>query len=76
MTDAPADADARRTVRPVICYPTDTLPQPDMALYTRDDDDLDIHHLVTGMAEADPGGAARFIEAPDNRDFFYLLRRE
>ena len=30
---APADADARRAVKPVICYPTDTLPPPDMALY-------------------------------------------
>ncbi|WP_300035963.1 DUF1989 domain-containing protein [uncultured Roseobacter sp.] len=30
----PADADARRAVPPVICYPTDTLPQADMALYT------------------------------------------
>jgi len=29
----PADADARRAVRPVICYPVDNLPQPDMALY-------------------------------------------
>ena len=27
----PADADARRAIKPVICYPTDTLPQPDMA---------------------------------------------
>jgi uncharacterized protein YcgI (DUF1989 family) len=33
MTDEPADADARRAVEPVICYPTDTLPRPDMALY-------------------------------------------
>ncbi len=30
---APADAQARRAVAPVICYPNDTLPQPDMALY-------------------------------------------
>jgi uncharacterized protein YcgI (DUF1989 family) len=30
---APADADTRRTVKPVICYPVDTLPLPDMALY-------------------------------------------
>lgn len=29
----PADAQARRAVKPVICYPTDTLPQPDMPLY-------------------------------------------
>lgn len=33
MTNAPADADARRAVAPVICYPTDTLPQPDLRLY-------------------------------------------
>jgi len=35
MTDitTPKDADARRAIAPVICYPTDTLPQPDMALY-------------------------------------------
>ncbi|MDO5756127.1 MAG: DUF1989 domain-containing protein [Rhodobacterales bacterium] len=32
MTE-PEDAAARRAVPPVICYPTDTLPQPDMALY-------------------------------------------
>jgi uncharacterized protein YcgI (DUF1989 family) len=33
MTTAPPDAQARRDVAPVICYPTDTLPRPDMALY-------------------------------------------
>lgn len=30
---APADADARRAVQPVICYPVDTLPAPDLDLY-------------------------------------------
>lgn len=30
---APADAAARRAVTPVICYPNETLPQPDLALY-------------------------------------------
>ena len=30
---APADAAARRAVKPVICYPNETLPKPDMALY-------------------------------------------
>lgn len=30
---APADADARKAVKPVICYPVDTLPLPDMAQY-------------------------------------------
>ena len=29
----PADADARRAIKPVICYPTETLPKPDIALY-------------------------------------------
>ena len=29
----PADAAARRAVKPVICYPHDSLPQPDLALY-------------------------------------------
>ncbi|MGR3760428.1 urea carboxylase-associated family protein [Roseobacteraceae bacterium NS-SX3] len=33
MTKAPADAEARRAVRPVICYPNDTLPEPDLVLY-------------------------------------------
>lgn len=32
-TPAPEDAAARRAVAPVICYPTDGLPAPDMALY-------------------------------------------
>ncbi|MEP0962371.1 MAG: DUF1989 domain-containing protein [Roseobacter sp.] len=30
----PADADDRRAVNPVICYPVQTLPAPNMALYT------------------------------------------
>lgn len=29
----PPDAETRRGVAPVICYPTETLPQPDLALY-------------------------------------------
>ena len=33
MTHAPQDAAARKAIAPVICYPTETLPQPDMALY-------------------------------------------
>ncbi len=35
MTMTPSDAAARRAVRPVICYPTETLPAPDLALYRR-----------------------------------------
>jgi len=33
MSDIPADAGARRAVRPVVCYPDDTLPVPDLRLY-------------------------------------------
>ncbi|NVO26601.1 DUF1989 domain-containing protein [Donghicola sp. C2-DW-16] len=33
MCTTPDDADARRAIPPVICYPVETLPQPDMALY-------------------------------------------
>lgn len=31
--DAPADATARRAIAPVVCYPPDTLPRPDLAAY-------------------------------------------
>jgi len=31
--ETPADADARRAVAPVLCYPTGTLPVPDLATY-------------------------------------------
>lgn len=31
--EAPQDADKRRAVQPVICYPVETLPAPPMALY-------------------------------------------
>ena len=31
----PNDANTRRAVKPVICYPVETLPQPDMALYAQ-----------------------------------------
>src|SRR6056297_515266 len=33
MTKPPPDAEARRAVEPVICYPTETLPLPDLDLY-------------------------------------------
>lgn len=33
MTNPPADADTRRAVPPVICYPVETLPKPDLSLY-------------------------------------------
>lgn len=33
MSQAPADADARRAIKPVICYPNETLPAPQLDLY-------------------------------------------
>jgi hypothetical protein len=33
MSGAPKDAEARRAVEPVICYPVESLPQPDLPLY-------------------------------------------
>lgn len=51
-----------------------------LAVYTREADEIETRHLVSGMAEADPRGGGgrvpRFIAAPDNRDFFYLVRPE
>ena len=35
MIHAPEDADTRRAIEPVICYPNDTLPVPDLELYAR-----------------------------------------
>ena len=35
MALPPEDAAARRAIKPVICYPNDTLPIPDLALYRR-----------------------------------------
>lgn len=32
-TEAPPDAAARKAVKPVICYPVETLPRPDLAAY-------------------------------------------
>ncbi|WP_238364101.1 urea carboxylase-associated family protein [Mesobacterium pallidum] len=33
MSTPPSDAEARRAIAPVICYPTETLPRPDLSLY-------------------------------------------
>lgn len=53
-----------------------------MALYPEieDDDWIEAEHLVPGMASIDQqtraGVIPRFVGFADNRDFFYLLRRE
>ncbi|UWR14519.1 DUF1989 domain-containing protein [Sulfitobacter sp. M368] len=56
MITTPIDAEARRTIKPVICYPVETLPQPDMALLTRARQDL----RKTGEALVQPRDAATF----------------
>ncbi|MGH1577280.1 urea carboxylase-associated family protein [Planktotalea sp.] len=35
MSNIPTDADARRAIPPVVCYPVETLPKRDLALYQR-----------------------------------------
>jgi hypothetical protein len=52
-----------------------------MALYFHDGEELEAQHLVQGMAEVDVRGSRgtripRFVSAPDNRDFIYLVRRD
>jgi hypothetical protein len=47
LSPAPADAEARQAVRPVICYPPETLPVPDMALYRAAREGLQLVTSVT-----------------------------
>jgi hypothetical protein len=51
-----------------------------LALYTRKDDEIAVQHLIRGMEVLDKSSDGqmipRFIGFPDNRDFFYLVRRE
>jgi hypothetical protein len=50
-----------------------------LALYTHRDGRLVVQHLIDGMSEVDRKGGAqlapRFLGFPDDRDFFYLVRR-
>ncbi|HVW69393.1 MAG TPA: hypothetical protein VHB68_10490 [Steroidobacteraceae bacterium] len=50
-----------------------------LAVYTRQRGQLLVQHLIQGMAEVDRKGgeqwAPRFLGFPDDRDFFYVLRR-
>jgi uncharacterized protein YcgI (DUF1989 family) len=47
ITPAPRDAAARKAVAPVICYPVETLPRPDLAAYRAVRDDLELVGRVT-----------------------------
>lgn len=50
------------------------------ALYTHKNAQVSVQHLIAGMSEVDRKGgdrlAPRFLSFPDDRDFFYLLRKE
>jgi hypothetical protein len=51
-----------------------------LALYVHEGTQLVVEHLVESMAQFDKSSDSttipRFLGSPDNRDFFYLLRRE
>jgi hypothetical protein len=50
------------------------------ALYSLKDGKIAVQHLIEGMAEVDRKGgdelAPRFLSFPDDRDFFYLTRKQ
>lgn len=47
LTAAPADAEDRKAIAPVICYPVDSLPRPDLAAYRALRDSLTLVERVT-----------------------------
>ena len=51
-----------------------------LAIYRRSGSQLFLDHLVKGMSEVEKSGPngpiPRFLGYPDNRDFFYLMRRD
>jgi len=51
-----------------------------LAIYVVREGETMIEHLVQGMAQIDKkvagGSQARFLQVPDDRDFFYVVRRE
>jgi uncharacterized protein YcgI (DUF1989 family) len=46
ITAAPADAAARKAIAPVVCYPVETLPRPDLSAYRALRDDLELVETV------------------------------
>lgn len=51
-----------------------------LAVYKRQGSNLYVQHLIQGMSEVDKSSKGeyipRFLGFPDNRDFFYLVRKE
>ncbi|MBN9045938.1 MAG: DUF1989 domain-containing protein [Rhizobiales bacterium] len=53
ITEAPQDAAARKAIKPVVCYPVETLPRPDLAAYRALRDDLTfVERVVVPPREA------------------------
>lgn len=46
VTAAPADAAGRKAITPVVCYPVETLPRPDLSAYRAVRDDLTLVETV------------------------------
>jgi uncharacterized protein YcgI (DUF1989 family) len=64
---APSDAHARRAIKPVICYPVQTLPQPDMATYSLARESMEL----TDELSVGPRDAAAFRVPAGN--FFRIV---
>lgn len=47
ITNAPTDADQRKALKPVICYPVENMPRPDLSSYRTLRDDLTLVETVT-----------------------------
>lgn len=47
ITEAPSDAESRKAIKPVVCYPVEGLPRPDLAAYRAIRDDLELVDRVT-----------------------------
>ena len=75
-TPEPPDAEARRAIKPVICYPTETLPRPDIEGYRRAVAGYGVTETVivppreAGFFHVPAGGAFRIssIEGPQVGD--------
>jgi hypothetical protein len=51
-----------------------------LALYRRSGSEISVDHLLKGMSQVDQSASGkvvpRFLGYPDNRDFFYVMRKE
>ena len=67
QSKAPTDADARKAIKPVICYPVDTLPLPDMTIYAAARESM----KLTGEVIVPPRDAGIFRVSAGN--FFRII---